>query len=133
MNADPPLQAGEVFSFQWFHPFHLFSGSIPWQMAQPDQMGDVFGVEALFEVLDVQADGAGVQAQAGGDLFGGAAFGEQAEYLALALRQAERLWQAGGQVRGGGRRAAVDELEGDGMATVGAEEIDHWGFLIDDF
>jgi hypothetical protein len=114
--------------------FHLFSGSI-WQLAQPDQMGDVFGVKALFEVLDVQADGAGMQAKAGGDLFGGAALGEQAEHLALALGQAE---QSGGQVGGGVRErgAFVHDLEGDGTAAVGAEEIEgwrHWGLRIDDF
>jgi hypothetical protein len=106
----------------------LFSGSILGQFAQPDQMGDVFGVEVLFEVLDVQADGAGVQAEADGDLFGGAALGEQAEHLALALGQAEHLLQTGDQVWGG----VVYELEGDEMAAVGAEEIDHGGFLIAD-
>ena len=100
-------------------------------------MGDVFGMEALFEVLDVQADGAGVQAQAGGDLFGGAALGEQVEHLALALRQggqAGHKCQSGERIGGeGGRsRIAVDELEGDGMAAVGAEEIADCRLVIED-
>ncbi len=93
-------------------------------------MRDVFGVEALFEVLDVQADGARVQAQADGDLFGGAAFGEQAEHLALPLRQGGQTEQAGGSGAGG---AALYELEGDGMAAVGTEEIEDWRLMIVDW
>ncbi len=50
---------------------------------QPDQVRDIFGVEALLEAPDVQPHRAGVQAQPPRNLLGRETLREQAEHLAL--------------------------------------------------